>query len=95
MKNTLKKSLALGLGIAASTKEQAEKIVKELVEKGELSKEESKELVNELVKKGEETQKEIDARVDRKLKKVIRELNLVTKDELEELKQRIEALENK
>lgn len=93
MKNMIKKGLTLGLGLAITTKEQAEKIVNELVEKGELTKQESKEFVDELVVKGEEAKKDLDERIDQKVKQLLDELNLATKEEVDALKQRVEQLE--
>jgi polyhydroxyalkanoate synthesis regulator phasin len=48
----IKKGLAFGLGLAVSSKEQAEKIVNELVKKGELSMEESKDTINQQIQRG-------------------------------------------
>lgn len=93
MKNMIKKGLALGLGLAVTTKEQAEKIVDELVKKGELSQQESKEFVNELLQKGEETQKELDQMIYKKLKQLLDELNLATKEDIQRLEQRMNKFE--
>ncbi|SET81881.1 Polyhydroxyalkanoate synthesis regulator phasin [Oceanobacillus limi] len=94
MKSTFKKGLALGLGLALTTKEQASKVVDELVEKGELSKQESKEFFNELLEKGKETQKELDQKMNEKLNHLLNELDLPTKEEVQELKERIAELES-
>ncbi|SHF72735.1 phasin family protein [Ornithinibacillus halophilus] len=93
MKNTLKKGLSLGLGLAVTTKEQAEKVVDELVEKGEISKQESKEFFQELLEKGKETQKQLDDKISSKLHQLLDELDLATKEEVDKLKKRIEELE--
>ncbi len=47
MRDTFKKGITLGLGLAASSKEQAEKVMEELMKKGEISKEESDDFLNE------------------------------------------------
>src|SRR5699024_6388000 len=91
MRNMIQKGLALGLGLAVTTKEQVEKVVDELVEKGELTKQESKQYVDELVAKGEETKQDIDERINQKLKQSLSELDLATKEEVNELKKRVEA----
>lgn len=93
MRNMIQKGLALGLGLAVTTKEQVEKVVDELVEKGELSKQESKQFVDELLKKGQETKKDIDEKINQKLKQSLNELDLATKEEVDELKKRVEQLE--
>jgi polyhydroxyalkanoate synthesis regulator phasin len=95
MKNVLRKGFALGLGLAIVGKEQIEKFVDELVKKGELSQHESREFAHELMKKGEEAQQKLDERIQLKLKQLLSELNIATKDDIKRLEQRIEQLENK
>jgi len=95
MKNMIKKGMALGLGLVVASKEQAEKMVDELVKKGELSREESKELVDQLVQKGNETQKELDQIVSKRIKELFGELNLASKDDIKRLEQRLDQLENR
>lgn len=91
MMDFIKKGLAFGLGLAVTTKEQAEKLVNELVQKGELSKEESKDMVQQLIERGEEEKN--------KLKRIVREqlqqLDLATKEDIKRLEQRIQNLENR
>lgn len=94
MRNMLKKGLALGLGLAITSKEQAEKFVEELVKKGEMTQEESKGFVNELIQKGEEMQKELDEMINKRLNQLLGQLNVATKEEIKRLEQRINELEN-
>ncbi|GAE93953.1 hypothetical protein JCM21714_3075 [Gracilibacillus boraciitolerans JCM 21714] len=94
MHDTFKKGLTLGIGLAAASKEQAEKVINELMKKGEISQEESDNLFQEWKQKGEESQKQMDLKVKEKLKKLLVELDVVTKDDLTALEQRITQLEN-
>jgi polyhydroxyalkanoate synthesis regulator phasin len=94
MRNMLKKGLALGLGLAITSKEQAEKFVEELVKKGEMTQEESKGFVNELIQKGEEMQKELDEVINKRLNQLLGQWNVATKEEIQRLEQRIDQLEN-
>jgi len=95
MKDLIKKGLAVGLGLAVTTKEQAQKIVDELVEKGELNRQEAKEFVNELFQKGEETQKEWEQMTHKKLPQMLAQLHVATKEDIERLEQRLEQLEQR
>lgn len=88
MINNLRKGFALGLGLAITSKEQAEKVLNELVKKGELSQQESKEFLSILRKKGEKTQKEIDQVVQNKIRHLMDKANLVTKEDIKELEER-------
>jgi polyhydroxyalkanoate synthesis regulator phasin len=94
MKDLIKKGLALGLGLAVVSKEQIEKLVDELVKKGEVSKAESKDLIQELFEKGETERKQINVRFREQFAQLLKDLNIPTKAELERLEQRIQALEN-
>ena len=95
MKDLLKKGLALGFGVAVASKEQIEKVVDDLVKKGEVSTAESKELVNELIVKGEEGQKELQRVIREQFNKLLSELNIPTKEEIKRLEERLAKLESK
>ncbi|EHL79244.1 polyhydroxyalkanoate synthesis regulator [Bacillus sp. FSL W8-1127] len=90
----IKKGLAFGLGLAVTSKEQAEKFVNDLVKKGELSLEESKDMVNQLVQRGEEEKKGLQRIVREQIKQILNELDLATKEDIQKLEQRIQKLEN-
>ena len=95
MKDLINKGLAFGLGLAAVSKEQIEKLVDELVKKGEVSAAESKDLIRELFEKGETQKKEMNTRIHQQLNKLLKELNIPTKADMDRLEQRIQELENK
>lgn len=95
MKDLIKRGLALGLGLAVKSKEQIEKVVDDLVKKGEVSAAESKELIEELVKKGEQEQAELKSKVRGYLREILGELNLASKSDLQSLESRIENLEKR
>ena len=95
MKDLIKKGLALGLGLAAVSKEQIEKFVDEMVKKGEVSATDSKDLIRDLVEKGETEKKEFNARIREQIEKIMKDLNIPTKADIERLEKRIQELENK
>ncbi len=95
MKDLISKGLNLGLGLVLVSKEQIEKIVDELVKKGEVSANDSKELIRELSEKGEEEKKEINTRINEQLEKLLGDLKIPTRADLERLEQRVQELENK
>ena len=95
MKDLINKGLAFGLGLAVVSKEQIEKLVEELVKRGEVSAAESKELMRELFEKGEAEKKEMNARIHEQLEKLLKDFSIPTKADLERLEQRIQDLENK
>lgn len=93
MRDVISKVVSLGLGFAVASKEQAEKIVEELVKKGEVNKEESKQFVEDLVRKGQEAQATLEEKVRGYMLQAAHELNLTTKDDYVRLKQRVSELE--
>ncbi len=68
MREFINRALAIGLGIAAESKEQIERAVNELVQKGELSKSESDQAIQELIDKGEEIRVQLTESVKEKLR---------------------------
>lgn len=93
MKELISKGFSLGLGLAAASKEQVEKLVDELVKKGEMTKSESSAFVNELLEKGDKLRAEIDEMIELRTKQLLKSLHVATKEEMEELRARIVQLE--
>ncbi|NLM88522.1 MAG: polyhydroxyalkanoate synthesis regulator [Syntrophomonadaceae bacterium] len=93
--NMIEKVLYLGLGVFSVTRERMEKVVNELIEKGELSREEAGQVMDELIKRGEEEKTAIHKMVQEEMGKFKKDLSMSTKSELEQLKQRIEELERR
>lgn len=96
---TLKNLLMAGIGTVAYSYEKALDIIDELVKKGELTFAQGKQFNEELKRtvrhdKSDEKYKMQVATIE-ELKEVISSLNLATKQDIEELKQRIENLENR
>ncbi|KLU59752.1 poly(hydroxyalcanoate) granule associated protein (phasin) [Peptococcaceae bacterium CEB3] len=96
MKDLLKKGLALALGMAVASREQIEKVVDELVKKGEVSAAESKNLVDELIKKGEEEHQAMRTKmrenVNEHVKERLRELEVPSQETVKNLESRVEEL---
>ncbi|QAY67194.1 phasin family protein [Paenibacillus protaetiae] len=92
MKDLINKMISLGYGVAETSKEQIEKLVDELVKKGEISRAESMGLVNDImVKAGEAQRKAMDSIRDA-VASVAAELQLATKEDVERLERKIDAL---
>ncbi|WP_010268588.1 phasin family protein [Paenibacillus senegalensis] len=92
MKEMIEKAISLGLGLAVTGKEQMDKLVDELVEKGEMSRAESSAFVDRMVKKGEEARQNIDDLVHDRIQKALSDKDLATKEDIQRLEKRIEEL---
>ncbi len=93
MSEFFRKSLLMGMGLAALTTEKIEKTVEELIKKGELSEQEGKEAVKEFIEKSKEIKREIGDKIEKTVSDSLKELNIPTRDEIDALKKRIEGLE--
>lgn len=96
MEKTIKNILLAGIGTAAIVYEKATETVDEMVQKGELTVKQGKDLTDELRTKlmtKDGTDENITFNAS-SLNEILAQGNLATKEDIEELQQRIEALEN-
>ncbi|MCP3027513.1 phasin family protein [Halobacillus sp. A5] len=90
----LRKGFYLGLGAAISGKEKFEKVLNEMVSKGEVSPKEAREMMNSWVAKGEEKNSEWNEQAQARMQEHVKELGFVTREEYELLEARLTRLEN-
>lgn len=95
MSDYLRKGFLLGLGAAVSGKEKFEQKVKELVEKNELTQEQARTVLDNFMEKGSSKKDEWDEKSREKKKELARESGLATTDDIDELRARINVLEDK
>lgn len=81
----IKKSIFAGIGALAMTEEKVQEIIDDFVKKGKLTQQEGKSLVDEVQKVIDENKAKLSAIVDERVKYILDELNLVTKDDLAEM----------
>jgi len=93
MLELMKKAALIGVGLVALTTEKIEETVKEIVKKGELSEKEGKELASELVEKSRQVRKEWGERIEKMVADTLQKLNIPSRKEIDELKERIGKLE--
>ena len=84
----LKKVLLAGIGLTAMTYDKAEKIVKELMDKGRLTLDEGKELQSELKRGSQEEAKDLLGQIKEKSQS----LQYATKEDLQRLEGKLDAL---
>ncbi len=88
-----KKALLLGLGTLAFSREKVEKLVDELIKKGELTMDEKTSFIDELVKEGEKQEERVVAKLKEVLKGLIDEFGIVRKDDLKAIEERLSRIE--
>jgi len=93
MKEMLKNILYAGIGAAFLTKEKVEELKNELIEKGKMSQEEGKQFVDELLRKSEKAKDQLELWINKRVEDRIDQFNLATKDEVAELRRKVEELQ--
>lgn len=91
MEDLLKKVILAGIGTLSLTYEKANALVKELIEKGQITVEQGKQINEELKRVMDNKQPSVESKIE----EYINSLNLATKSDIENLIKRIEALEKK
>ena len=87
-----KKSVLFGLGVFDLTKEKAEKLVDEMIKRGEMSESDKAKAVKELLKGHDERMKKLTAKIDETVEKVTTKVRGKEKDELAKLHQKLDDL---
>ena len=81
----IKKSMLAGIGAVVITEEKIQEVVGDFVEKGKITQQEGKTLVNELQKMVQENKEKLSATIDERVTCLMKELKLLTRDDLSEL----------
>ncbi len=92
MRELMERGILASVGIMSLTREKAQTVVDELVKRGEVKRDESKGLVDRLVERGDEERGNFRKMVREELGKVAHELNLATRDDLQALEKKVDAL---
>lgn len=95
MVDELKNILLAGIGTAAYSYEKACEIVNTMVKKGQLSVDQGKELSEELKKTLNDTSEKTKPLTKEDMTDVLKQMNFATKDEIADIKDRLEKLEKK
>jgi polyhydroxyalkanoate synthesis regulator phasin len=94
MFDLMKKGMLTGIGLALKTWDEVEKMVQEVQEKGEMGEVEGRKFLDEVQKRYEEAQNKLEKRVEQTVKDFLKKTQIVTSDELKELKKEIRELKS-
>jgi polyhydroxyalkanoate synthesis regulator phasin len=94
MKEFMRKSMLFGIGLATLTREKIEEAVDELIKKGEMTEKEGKDAIDDLVKKSKAMSDELAEKVEKMVADALRKLNIPTRDEFLQLKEKVEQLDS-
>jgi len=93
MKELLKNMAYLGVGAAFLTKEKLEDLKTELIETGKLSQEEGKKFIDDILTKSNSAKDQLELLVAQTVEKKIKQFNIATRDDIEELRRMVEELQ--
>lgn len=93
MSDIIEKGFFLGLGALALTREKAEQLVNELIEKGKLSREDSVKVIDDLMSRAENEKKALEERIDKALDSAVGRLGLATAKDIDQLKKQLKKIE--
>jgi polyhydroxyalkanoate synthesis regulator phasin len=94
IKDLVKKTFYMCLGEIASVQDKAEEIANQLIERGELKEKDKPEFIKELVEEGEKLKSNLDEKIQSAVDAAIKKLNIPTKDDIDELNKKIDAILN-
>ena len=91
----IRKAVLLGLGAISLTKDKAEELVDDLIKRGEIAGGERFKAVDNLLKEAENQEKELERRISATVQKVVADMGLPTKKDLEEIAGTLKNIERK
>jgi polyhydroxyalkanoate synthesis regulator phasin len=95
LKDLIERTFLAGMGAAALTKDRIQELVEELVNKGQMNAEEGREVAERLLARSREEARSVLKKADSSLHGAYRELGLGSKQDLDDLAQRVEQLEHR
>ena len=93
MFDLIKKTLLTGVGLAVMSRDKAEEMAREIAKAAQLSTEKGQEFVDEVVGKSEKMRKDLEETVQRVVNEQLKRTDLPTRDEVAQLRARLEDLE--
>lgn len=93
MKESLRKVGLIGAGLWAMTEEKIDELVKDLVDKGDISKEEGKKAVQEMIEESKKQTIYLEKKVSEKIQDAVSKKDIFTKKDMNELESRMKDLE--
>jgi polyhydroxyalkanoate synthesis regulator phasin len=93
MLDFIEKVVMTTIGVAAITQKKAEELVAEMKDRYKLSEDEGKNLVERIQTMARENREKVREMAEAEVQKVVERLGLVSVDELERLKKRVQELE--
>lgn len=95
MLDFMKKYMMLGVGLAVKTKEEVEKMAKDLINQGKMSETEGRKFMDDLFKRYDESKKTLEEKIEKLVDNSMKKAGLASRSEVDALKKEIEELKEK
>ncbi len=92
MLELIKESMLAGIGLVLKTKDEVEKLAKELIDKGKMSEKEGKNFMEAIREKSDDARNKLEKRVEKIVKEILKKVDVASRDELLALKKEIREL---
>jgi polyhydroxyalkanoate synthesis regulator phasin len=93
MRESVRKLGLVGAGLWAITEDKINDLVKELVDKGDISKEEGKKAIQDMFEERKKQKIDLEKKISEKIQESISITDIFTKKDMHELESRMETLE--
>jgi len=93
MVDLIKKTLLAGVGLTLLTADKVEEVARDIAKSAQLSTDKGQEFVKEAVERARKGRAELEATVQRMVQQTLQKANLATRDDIAELRSRLERLE--
>ncbi len=94
MKESVRKLGLIGAGLWAITEDKMNDLVKELVDKGDISKEEGKKVIQDMLEERKKQKIDLEKKISEKIQESISITDIFTRKDMHELESRIHTLED-
>lgn len=95
MLDLVKKAMLTGVGYAVKTRNEVEKMARDVAKQSRMSEKEGRKFLDDVRKKYEDAQDKLEARIEKTVKDLLKKGNLATGDDIRALKKEISELKKK
>ncbi len=94
MRESVRKLGLIGAGLWAMTEDKINDLVKDLVDKGDISKEEGKKVIQDVLEESKKQKVDLEKKISEKIQDSISKADIFTRKDMRELESRVDILED-
>ncbi len=94
MRESVRKLGLIGAGLWAVTEDKINDLVKDLVDKGDISKEEGKKVLQDMLEESKKQKVDLEKKISEKIQDSISKADVFTRKDMRELESRVDILED-